>query len=49
MHDLCIRGKSMELSGNTVIKSGSYGEKEVALADRHVGSIGSVHAKIADI
>ena len=48
MHDLRVRCKCMQFSGNTVIKSGTDGEKEIAFTHSHIGSIGTVHSKIAD-
>ena len=45
--DLGIRGKSMKLSGNTVIKSGSDRKQYIAVAYCHIGGVGSVHSQIS--
>ena len=40
--------KLMEFSGDSVIESGSDGKEDIAVADCHVCSIGTVHTEISD-
>ena len=47
--DLCLRRKFVQIAGNTVVKTGSYGKEHVTFADRFVGSVFSVHAAVSDI
>ena len=47
MDDLSIWSKSMKLSGDTVIKSGSDRKEYIAVAYGHIGSIGSMHSQIS--
>ena len=49
MYNLRIRGKFIQIPCNTIIKAGSYGKKHIALADRHIGSVFSMHTAVADI
>ncbi len=46
--DLCMWGKFMKLSGDTVIKTCSDGEKQIAVADCHICCISTMHAKVSD-
>ena len=43
--DLRVRGKFMQLSGDTVIETCSDREQQIALADCHIRRIRAVHAK----
>ena len=46
--DLCVRGKFMQLSGDTVVETCSDGEQQIALTDCHIGRIRAVHAEVSD-
>ena len=46
--DLRVRGKFMQLSGDTVIETCSDREQQIALADCHIRRIRAVHAKVSD-
>ena len=49
MWTICAcRCKLVELAGDTVVETGSDGEQEVAVADCHVCSIGTMHSKVSD-
>ena len=47
MYNLCIGSKLMEFSCNTVIETGTDGEKNITVADSHIGSIGTMHTQIS--
>ena len=49
MHDLGIRCKFIQITGNTIVKSCSDGKKHVTFTDCHIGCIFSMHTAVADI
>ena len=48
MNDLGIRGKLVEFTGDTIVKTCTDGKKKITVGNSHICSISTMHAEISD-